>query len=241
MQTLRHLLSDLSSRSTLKENMDSSDSDNHKLMLTLSQFKWINRYMSGMHGLLQKTIIADMKSQNEKREFRILDIGCGGCDIPIWLALTCKKHNLHTTLFCVDHDPRVVKYAQSVCSLFSNISVLEKPAYHAISELHPDYIISNHFLHHLEDEVIASLLQDAYNHSTRGIVMNDISRSRSSLWIFCIVSLLFFHKSYSCIDGLISIRKGFTRNDLLNVADKTRIPLKIELVRPGHICAYALK
>jgi hypothetical protein len=69
-------------------------------------------------------------------------------------------------------------------------------------------------MHHFKDEDILKFMRQFIKLSSIGIVINDLQRSRLAYYLFQIFSLIFIKTKVAKIDGLISISKGFRKQDL---------------------------
>ena len=234
MNNREMLFSDLSSRSTERELMDSSGSDCRLLLRTLHQFRLLNRLISGIYKTLEQNLVTHMQ-QTGSKSYTVLDLGSGGCDIPLWLVSFCSNRSINVEVICIDNDSRVIQYAKEKCKNNKSIQVVQCSAQEAVSHFKADYAISNHFLHHLPEKDIIPLLSSIHKHSSKGYILNDIRRSRLSMWLFFILSSVLFHRSFTLTDGLISIKKGFTPEQLHSFCSTAGIPSIIKEVHPGHL------
>jgi hypothetical protein len=71
-----------------------------------------------------------------------------------------------------------------------------------------DYIITTHFFHHLTDEQVVAVLKEFARVARRGIVVNDLLRTRRAL--FWIKLFTLWANRYVKFDGPQSVRKSFT-------------------------------
>ena len=88
-----------------------------------------------------------------EKAYTLLDIGCGGCDIPLWLLNNARTQGLELKVTCLDHDPRIVEYAQREYGNIPNLNIVcQKMS--EIDQNHGffDYVFANNFLHHVSDD-----------------------------------------------------------------------------------------
>jgi 2-polyprenyl-3-methyl-5-hydroxy-6-metoxy-1,4-benzoquinol methylase len=69
-------------------------------------------------------------------------------------------------------------------------------------------------LHHFTDEQILALMRLLSQQAKRGVVINDLHRSALAYRLFQLVCFVFRLNKLSREDGLISILRGFKRQDL---------------------------
>jgi len=81
-----------------------------------------------------------------------------------------------------------------------------------------DYIMTTHFFHHLGDDQIVGVLKEFDRVAKRGIIVNDLLRSRRAL--FWIKLLTLWANRYVKADGPQSVRKSFTIPEIEALARK---------------------
>ncbi|MDF3128588.1 methyltransferase domain-containing protein [Kiritimatiellaeota bacterium B1221] len=226
---------DLNQRSRVSELMDAPDSDERKLFRTLDQFRSINQLFSRVRGPLKKILFPLLSAEYGTH---LLDLGAGGCDIPVWLLQEAENAGLQLRITAVDSDPRVVRYARQQYGEVPGLRILEADALHLEALAPFDFIFGNHFLHHLTDPQIRDLLQQAERLAAKGYLFSDLQRSRFSYQAFRWVSLL-YRDSFAREDGLISISKGFTPEELKAFAPSPACQLQRKF--PGRVLLSSLK
>jgi 2-polyprenyl-3-methyl-5-hydroxy-6-metoxy-1,4-benzoquinol methylase len=227
-------------RETHPERMDDPTSDTARLERTLDQLTLVNLLLSRMRWMLRRWVIADMRKDRD-RQYRILDIGAGACDIPRWIVRTARKKKISVRVTCVDHDPRVVQYARRRCAAERDIEVIQASAFDIDGSY--DYVICNHLLHHLSDPDIARFLSIAHRVCTRRFVCNDLLRSNWSIVGFNIFAALFMRDSFAREDGILSIRKGFRSDELKTMVHNSRWngTGRVVAAFPGRLCIVGQK
>ena len=196
----------------LVEMMDMEDCDLGKLEKTYEHFYKINGLLSKWNSIYRRYLRPVMQDQN--RTYTLLDIGFGGGDIPIALAKWANKDGIKLEITAIETDQRAIRFVNPR-PVPANVSFRYKDSYELIDEkVSFDFVISNHVLHHLDDEALHSVLNEAQMLSTKGVVFNDIERSDIGYMLFVIFSRLFFRRSFVTIDGPISIKRSFTKTEL---------------------------
>lgn len=149
----------------------------------------------------------------------ILDVGAGACDVPLRVARRAQLAGIDLRIICLDQDSRVVRYARRVVAdhpAGAMVDVVEGSALELTERY--DYIVNNHFLHHLSQSDIRRFLDTAWHATRRRLLVNDLLRSYWSLVGFRVFAGLFLHRSFARTDGEISIRKGFRPEELQSLA-----------------------
>jgi ubiquinone/menaquinone biosynthesis C-methylase UbiE len=200
-------------RSTEQEIMDIRELTPEE---TASVYTWIgrvNRFLGGTRVIL-KHLENFSKNWPEGQTIRILDVGTGSSDIPAeiikWAAR--KKLCVHVTALDIDH--RALVFGKSRNADIRSLSWVQ-----ASCEALPfpdksfDYVLSSMFFHHLSPAMILKCLEAYDRLAKRGIIINDLYRSRLAYALFdlgtlAVPSPVFRH------DGLLSIRRSFRKNDL---------------------------
>jgi 2-polyprenyl-3-methyl-5-hydroxy-6-metoxy-1,4-benzoquinol methylase len=213
------LRADLNTRSDRPEILDDPGSDHALVAPTLRNLERINVLLSGVRLICRTTLLVDAK-KNRLRALTVADLGCGGGDLSLWLARQCARQGIRARIFGIDRDTRVVSIARTRCAHEPSIAIITGDATDPRTLPAPvDWIVSNHFLHHLGSADALRLLQNAAAKARYGVIMNDLVRSRSSLFAFHLLCRVIMPSGCTASDGMISIMRSFTRRELDAVID----------------------
>ncbi|TVQ36862.1 MAG: methyltransferase domain-containing protein [Spirochaetaceae bacterium] len=193
------------------ELMDDPASDRRLLERTLTQLELINRLLSRARALLRRYVIDDMRARGARRA-TVLDVGAGGGDIALWLVRQAAHFGLQLRTTCLDRDERVVEFARRRLRGEQAVEVVHGSALEITGQW--DYVLCNHFLHHLDEAEIELFLDLSFEICRRRLLINDLLRSNWSLAGFRIVSALLLHGSFARHDGIVSIQRGFRPSEL---------------------------
>lgn len=214
--------------------MDDPHCCEERLLRTIGQFASINRLLSRYRTILRRWVLQDM-ARDPNRDYHLLDLGAGGCDIDAWLLCQARRRGLRLQVTAIDSDPRTAQWARTE---YGDIPGLDIQCLDAMAPPgNPvDYLFANHFLHHLGDDDIVSLLQQWTPHVRRRLVLSDLRRSRCSYAAFSLFALA-YRRSFTRADGLISIRKGFTPGELADLARQAGCAAHAQVHRliPGRL------
>lgn len=198
-----------------KERMDRRDCDRDELFNTYRQFKIVNRLISGWHRIYKKLLKPEMLKKGEQTT--LLDIGFGGGDIPIQLAKWTQRDGIDLQITAIDTDPRACEFIQEIdeprnltFEQCSSTDLAERGASF-------DIVISNHLLHHLEVDMFRRMLNETKLLSNRLVLFNDIERSDTGYLLFNLLSRPVFRSSFITEDGLTSIRRSYTADELRRI------------------------
>ncbi|MFW5960327.1 MAG: methyltransferase domain-containing protein [Chitinivibrionales bacterium] len=228
-------------RSLEPELMDDLGSDSVMLESTLKQFSLINPLFSGSERLIRRYLIKHMR-QNPKEVITILDIGAGGGDITRSIADTCAKEGIKIEIHALDPDKRAVDYALRNSGGYSNIKIIQGDIkeYTGYKDLF-DYTFANHFLHHIDEASVREVMKTISDISRCGFLVNDIKRSRAAYYLFTLVSSLMFRNSFAAYDGKLSIKKGFTEEELKRITeDISGKEVSVSSTLPWRVFCYWL-
>ncbi len=200
------------------EEMDRSDCDQQLLERTYAQFPLINAAVSGWRRTYTQ-MLRPLLSRS--RTSTLLDIGCGGGDVPRRLARWAARDELPLDITAIDPDERAFAFAAAQPPVprlrfrraFSSELVAEGATF--------DFVVSNHVLHHLSAPQLHGLLADSRLLATQASVHSDIARSPLAYALFSAGTLPIFHRSFIRADGLTSIRRSYTASELRSAVPPT--------------------
>jgi 2-polyprenyl-3-methyl-5-hydroxy-6-metoxy-1,4-benzoquinol methylase len=202
----------LSQRDTCsRERMDDPQSNLEELKNTYRQFKIINALL-GRWRRIYNIMIRPRLSTTHPHS--LLDIGFGGGDIPRRLAQWAAQDGVLLNITAIDPDPRAYSFAinhdndQGINFKNCRLADLD-PSAHTF-----DFIISNHLLHHLKDEELFTLLNKTKKMCRHAAIFNDLRRSDASYLLFNALARPFFRNSMIVDDGLTSIKRSYTFEEL---------------------------
>lgn len=200
---------DFSCRAEEKEIIDLrplTPEENHSAFRLISM---LNRHLGGTRVILHH-LQRFSKKWGKGQKVRILDLGTGISDIPEAVILWGKKngHNIEVTALDLFLEP--LKYGRKTPGILPVQASCFAPPF---ADHTFDYVTASLFFHHLNDEEILETLKTSAKLAKKGLIVNDLSRSKLSYVGFWLLTLftgdpIFKH------DGLLSIRKGFTKTDL---------------------------
>jgi 2-polyprenyl-3-methyl-5-hydroxy-6-metoxy-1,4-benzoquinol methylase len=217
----------------LSELMDAPDCDPKALEKTYAQFDQINRLLSGWRNLYIQYLRPALAKEPDTAS--VLDIGCGGGDVLRRLARWAKRDGLSVRLTGIDPDERAIRFA---CDQTNppNVRFAQNDS-RTLAQGGQRFtvVLSNHVLHHLGSAEVTALCTDSEALASRLVLHNDIARSMLAFRLFPFARLLFRH-SFIVEDGLRSIRRSFTAEEIRSLAPsgwdvQTAVPFHWQLMR----------
>lgn len=207
-------LPDFSRRIYSPELMDDHALGKQDLYVTLSHFFLINRLFSRTTSLFRRFVFQDIKRRGLK-SVTIMDIGAGGGDFARYCATFFKKQKISAKIICLDNDPRIVSYLETSCKGYPSIKIISGSALDLVGiQDNVDYCISNNVLHHFEDSIVPEFIIAMHDKAQYGILINDLARTALTYIGFKVFAGIFFRTGLTLKDGLLSIRKGFTVDEI---------------------------
>ena len=213
----------MKTRSLIPELMDDPKLDEDRLQAALKDVTLVNRYLGG-----QQVTIDGMKHFTGKfpqKTYSIVDFGCGDGAMLRKIADYARKMKLDFQLLGLDLNEISIALAKSKSVDYPEIEYLQKD----ILELNQDgfgcdVFTSTLTMHHFTDVEIEAFLKQFLSISKLGVVINDLQRSRIAYVLFKVFSTVFMKTHIARHDGLISIKRAFTKNELLTFTQK--LPLE---------------
>jgi SAM-dependent methyltransferase len=170
----------------------------------------VNRYFGGT-AAVRKFI---QKYAKSGQVTRILDIGSGGCDIPAAVSDLLESGDQKLEFTCIESNPFAVRMARERLDAEkrTNIKLVDVDIFGYQPQEDYDFAIGSMFFHHLSKERIIDLLDRLKRFVSKGIFINDLHRSAIN-YAGCMAATAFSSEVVRH-DALLSIRKGFTREEL---------------------------
>lgn len=195
-----------------RELMDKPDCDRQKLFNTYHYFKYVNRLLSGWRVIYRQYMRPILSERGGSAT--LLDIGFGGGDIPVDLVKWALQDGFSLRITAIDTDSKAMEYSQQQ-NYHPNITFRNTHTSTMVKEGKQfDFVISNHLLHHLTNLELKTITQHARQLSRCSVLMNDIQRSDMAYALFYLATRFIPNNSFIHIDGLLSIRRSFTQNEL---------------------------
>lgn len=191
------------------EEMDLPGCDPVRLDRTYAQFALVNRAVSGWRGIYR----SQLRPRLRKGPATLLDIGCGGGDVPVMLSRWAARDGLQLEITAIDPDPRASRFAAER-HRGAGVTFRQSTAAHLAGEGRSfDLVVSNHVLHHLPEDELPAFLAESAGLCHGRVIHNDLRRSPAAYALFFAGSWP-FTGSYIRQDGLTSIRRSYTAAEL---------------------------
>ena len=171
---------------------------------------------------------------------RVLDVATGGGDIPLGIWKRSRRANLDLEITGIDISDEALAVARQRCEESS--AVIDFQQLDVFAEPLPDgydVVVSSLFLHHLSDKDAAVLLSKMAKATRHSVLVNDRVRSRLNLVLVFLAMRLLTTSKVVHIDGPLSVKAAFTREEARGLAVQTGLDTAI--VRRRFPCRYLLE
>jgi 2-polyprenyl-3-methyl-5-hydroxy-6-metoxy-1,4-benzoquinol methylase len=202
------------------EIMDDFSLQGNELTAALDQIARINQLLGG-NNLTLNGVKKLLKKADISKTITIADIGCGNGDMLRMLSNYGQKNNITFKLIGVDANAFTINYAKKLSNSYPNI---EYKCIDIFSEdfaaLQYDILLCTLTLHHFSNEQILNIITIFNKNAAIGVVINDLHRSKLAYRLFEIICSVFNLERMSREDGLVSILRGFKKNELEEFSKK---------------------
>ncbi|MEE9406512.1 MAG: methyltransferase domain-containing protein [Polaribacter sp.] len=219
-------LVDTSKRSDKEEMMDDFSIGGNLLRDVLDKLENINRWLGG-NLVTVNSLKKVLKNHPKEQELTIVDIGCGHGDILRDVAKFGRKKGYKIKLIGLDANSTAIEYANELSTEFPELSFKTEDIFSDdFKSREFDVVLATLFFHHFKQEQLVSFLSDTLKQTKIGIVVNDLHRHKLAYYLFMLLSV-FIKNKMIINDGLISVLRGFKREDLIKISQKLKVKPQI--------------
>lgn len=219
---------DLSVRACERELLDLGVSEEDALE-SLADLRFVNRWL-GNRGRFLDTVRSYLEGV---RRPRLLDVGCGSADLPAALMDALRR-----PLLVVGVDIKLLHLIAAPPGIRRVVADVRALPFAPGAF---DIVTASLFLHHFETSELPQVLRALYDLSTKVLVINDLRRAKVPYLFGKVMFPLLFRSRVSVTDGLISIRRAFTPDELAGAFAQAGIPARIRATAPYRLLAVAEK
>jgi SAM-dependent methyltransferase len=228
-------MSSFAQRSTEAEAMDDPQLAEKALREVLQDITRVNRLLNGNRITIEA--IALLVAENPQQLYTIVDVGCGDGSMLREVALFFRKRKLRARLIGIDLSEQGIALAREASHAFPEMEFLKKDILTiGPGELSCDILLCTLTMHHFRDGQISVFMDRFVQLSRLGVVVNDLKRSRTAYYLFKGFGLIFIKTKIGRSDGLISIKRGFRKEEL--VAFSKQLPQVAHTIRPKWAFRY---
>ena len=214
---------DFRTRSGEKEIMDLRALDARETTDTYRLIGYVNRFLGGSRVLIHH-LDKFSAAWPKDRDITILDVGAGAADIPQAIIRWARRTGRRIKITALDYSQSTVDFVRErLREAYPEIRLIRASVYSMpFVEGAYDYVTSSMFFHHLKDEEIVSVLRIFDRIARRGIIINDLLRSRQAYYG---ISLLagFTANPVFRNDAPLSVLRGFRPAEAAALAEKAGV------------------
>ncbi len=210
-------------RTSAIEIMDDFSLEGEVLRDALDKIAKINQLLGGNKLTLQG-VQSLLNNVAFNKEVTIVDVGCGNGDMLRTLADYGSNSNLNFKLIGIDANQFTINHAIELSKQYPNITYQCEDIFDdKFKNIKYDIVLCTLTLHHFKNAEISNLIAIFYENVTIGIVINDLQRSAIAYRLFKVLCFVFKLNKMSKEDGLVSILRGFKREELENFSNKLNL------------------
>jgi ubiquinone/menaquinone biosynthesis C-methylase UbiE len=176
----------------------------------------VNRLFGGVRGTIAR-FETFSRSWRPGERIEVLEVACGAADVPRALVAWGRARGFDLRVTATDILPSALDYARRAGPPETRLRLVCANVEHLpIRDGAVDYVTCGLFFHHLTDAQIVAALRSFDRLATRGIVVNDLVRSRRAyLWTW-----LFTRPFHPILhhDGPLSIRRALKPAEMEHLA-----------------------
>lgn len=204
-------------RATEKEIIDDFSLSGTEITDTFDSIEKVNIWLGGNQVLVDS--FRKCIQRLPAKSVVLHDLGCGSGDGLLSLAQFARKRQIPTQFIGVDANSYVIEIARSRSQNFPEIKYQVQNIFAEAYQLKGvDIATFNLCLHHFTEAEIEQLLHKCKVEGVKAIIINDLHRHWLAYYAFHLVCWVFRSPKIAKDDGLLSIRKGFKRGELLQMA-----------------------
>jgi ubiquinone/menaquinone biosynthesis C-methylase UbiE len=203
-----------SNRNADKELMDDPLLEEQTIKEVLQDVNRANRLLGGTRITLQA--IKQLVKEYPQEHYTIMDMGCGDGSMLREVAAFCKENHINARFIGLDLNENSIKIGRKQAAEYPQIQYLKQDILQIEPEkLSCDILLCTLTIHHFGNNQIPIFLKKFAGLTKIGVVINDLDRNKIAYFLFKIYSALFIKTKIARHDGLISVKSGFTKKDLL--------------------------
>jgi SAM-dependent methyltransferase len=182
----------------------------------------VNRHLGGVSATIAR-FESFSQTWRAGERIEVLEIACGAADVPRALVSWGRERGFDLRVTATDILPSALDYARRVTPSDERLRlVVADVGCPPFRDGAFDYVTCALFFHHLTDDQIVAALKTFDRLASRGIVVNDLVRSRRAyIWTWLLTRP--FHPILHH-DGPLSIRRALKPHEMRHLASVAGLP-----------------
>ena len=182
----------------------------------LRDLRRVNRLLGGV--TLSRTAIdgllaATSGAPGDRSTLELLDVGTGAADIPLALIAAWRRRGRRLRVTALEHRQELLDAARRVTPDATAEPDLALAVADGLGLPYPDgafdVVHASLLLHHLEPADAVAFLREAGRVGRRGVVVNDLDRTRAALLAAHVLTRLVTRNRYTRVDAPLSVRRAY--------------------------------
>jgi ubiquinone/menaquinone biosynthesis C-methylase UbiE len=149
----------------------------------------------------------------------VVDLGAGDAQIAAAVTRWAHQNDKTITVVPLDFSRRHMTNATGDAMYLLQADALCLP----FAPGGVDYVMSSLFLHHFSPQQVISILCQSFKVARRGIIMSDLVRGHFNEFAWHVARPVFARSHITYHDGLASIKRAYTPDELLSLAREAGI------------------
>jgi 2-polyprenyl-3-methyl-5-hydroxy-6-metoxy-1,4-benzoquinol methylase len=173
-------------------------------------------------ALIMADPIIALARRKHLKTISVLDIACGGGDVPIEVATIARREGIEIDLTLLDRSETALKLASAAANRFGiDCRCIQADLLDHWNNSTFDVVTCSLFLHHVpEPNQVVQLLKRMRAVSSRLVLISDLRRSTGGLIGAWIGGRMFSRSQIVHHDAVASVRAAWTLDDLREFAAK---------------------
>ena len=210
-----------------QELLDDPLADASRVRTSLGNIQRANRWLGG-HAAIRFGL-GRLGPFPSGRPVTLLDVGTGAGDVPRMLSRWADRRGLQLRSIGLERSRTAARLAME-----NGIPLIQGcGGALPLADRTVDLVVMSQLAHHLDDAGCRTLFQEANRVARRGVVVADLRRAPLAGIGFRIAATLLRFDHDTRHDGVVSLRRGFTRSRLAELVEASGISGGRVYLRPG--------
>lgn len=207
-------------RNLRPELLDLDEAPFEEVMDSLRDVQRVNRYLSGYRVLLHH-IGRFFDRHPSGPPLHILDAATGSADQPIAVVRYARKRGIPVRVTAIDINRKMLRFAREEARDFPEIRFIQCDVLNLPFKQNSfDVVVNSLALHHFSREHAVAMLAGFSKLARRGVIINDLHRSRVAFVSIYILTRLMTRNRLTRYDAPVSVMNAFTPDEMRAMAQE---------------------
>ncbi len=212
------------------ELLDDPSADPSAVQLSLRNIARANRWFGGLAAVRSGlNSLLPFPTSN----VTLLDVGTGSGDIPIMARAWARRQGLALRPLGLERHPAAAQLAAST----GLTMILGCGGSLPLASKSVDVVVVSQVAHHLDRESFIALVGECVRVARHGVVLSDLRRSWLAARAWRPVGWILRFDEYTIVDGITSLRRGYTRSELGALLHASGVSTTVALLRGVRLVA----